>query len=296
MIKLTIVVDDLGAVLDLFTHIRIYSSPTEDGTYESIGYTPLVAGQTGYNFYDADGTATTWYKASYWSTTAESSQSDAVQGSVGTLYHYATYAPEIGYGGEDQKIIRLIRRYIGDQQKLDRVYIDDEDSSCSYIGNDDRTVDMGMRGWPAYIQFTPSSGIPYEKTNLTDPYVQGYRYLTFSGILDSDIAVVDIWFYSSKFSDREIYEAYGDSQIPAGLTADNVTVDHLVLQASIDLMENMTWEDMVDDGAAIRDDNSFYDPSAGLRERDKAIKRLRKQLDALVKQYMFVGMGGVRLD
>lgn len=296
MIKLTIVVDDLGAVLDLFTHIRIYSSSSEDGTYESIGYEQLVAGQTGYNFYDADGTATTWYKASYWSTTAESSTSDPVQGSVGTLYHYATYAPEVGYGGADAEIIRIIRRYIGDQQKLDRVYISDEDSSCTYIQSDGRTVDMGMRGWPAYIQLTPASGIPYEKTTLTDPYVQGYRYLTFSGILDADTAVVDIWFYSSKFSDREIYEAYGDTMIPPMLNSSNVTRDHLVLQASIDLLENMANEDAVDDGAMIRDDASVYDPNPGLKVRDAAIKRLRKQLDALVKQYMFVGAGGVLLD
>jgi len=296
MVKLTIVVDDLETVLSLFTHIRIYYSDEEEGTYTSLDYVPLATGQSAYNYFHDNGTATTWYKASYWSTTLESSLSDPTQGVVGDLFHYPTYPPEVGYDEADNEIIRIIRRYIGDQKKLDRVYIDDEDSSCTYIQTDDRTIDMGMRGWPAYIEFTPASGVVYEKTSLSDPLVQGYRYLTFSGILDSTIDIIDVWFYSSKFSDREIYEAYGDTMIPPMLTSNNVTRDHLVLQASIDLLENMANEDNVDDGASIRDDASVYDPSPGLKERDKAIKRLRKQLDALVKQYMFIGVGGVLID
>ncbi len=58
----------------------------------------------------------------------------------------------------------------------------------------------------------------------------------------------------------------------------------------------MTSEDMVDDGAVIRDDQTLYDPSPGLKERDKTIKRLKKMLDAAVEQYRFYGLEGVLID
>jgi hypothetical protein len=133
---------------------------------------------------------------------------------------------------------------------------------------------------------------------LEDPTVQGYQYLTFSGTLvsGSQTKIIEIWHHTFKFSDRQIYEAYGDTLIPAGLTATSVTQDHLILQAAIDLLENMTSEDMVDDGAVIRDDQTLYDPSPGLSERDKTIKRLQKRLDALVKQYIFYGIEGILID
>lgn len=295
MVKLTIVVDDIAAVIAVFTHIKLYYSDSETGTYIELAYVELVAGQSIYYYTHNDGTVSNWYKSSYWSTVLESGLSNAVQGQYGQLYHYPTYPSEISFDAAYTEIIRIIRRYIGDYQKLERLYIDDDsDTSCIYIQGDDKTIDIGTNGWPVYIE-TTLSGVSVDKNHLTDPVVQGYRYLTFSGTV-GDNDVVDIWFYSSKFSDREIYESYGDTMIPPGLTADTVTRDHLVLQASIDLLENMTSEDMVDDGAVIRDDASVYDPSPGLKERDKSIKRLRRQLDALVKQYIMSGISGVLID
>jgi hypothetical protein len=72
-----------------------------------------------------------------------------------------------------------------------------------------------------------------------------------------------------------------------------------MLQAAIDLLENLTAEDLIDDGAVVRDDMTLYDPSAGLRERDRLINRLRKQLDGLVKECLkssMLGLEGVLID
>ncbi len=111
--------------------------------------------------------------------------------------------------------------------------------------------------------------------------------------------VVNIWYHTFKFSDREVYEAYGDAMIPPLVPANCVSQDHLMLQAAIDLLMNMYAEDVVDDGASIRDDMTLYDPSPGLRERDKLIKQLRKQLDGLVQECIkssMLGLEGILID
>lgn len=301
MIRLSIEVENIDTVSSIFSHIRLYASTEETGDYTSIGFVDLLPGVESYTYDHLTGTEDYWYKSSYWSTSLESSLSDPAQGKAPQLYHWPTYPEEFSFDTEDDETIRRIRRYIGDLPKLERLYLDDPDSICSSIHDDGKTIDMGMKGWPVYIsirQFSDDAETIIEKNTDEDPVIQGYRYLTFSGTLNSGIRddIIDIWFYSFKFSDREVYEAYGDAMIPAGLTSTTVTKDHLVLQAAIDLMENMTWEDMVDDGAQIQDDASMYDPSPGLRERDKAIKRLRGLLDDLVKQYMMNGITGVLID
>jgi hypothetical protein len=290
MIELTIMVDDISTVLSVFTHIRIYTSDSESGTYTHLDYITLAAGQSTYTYTHTAGTESTWYKSSYWSASTESSLSDPVQGTTTSLYHYPTYPDEVEFSTTESTIINRIRRYIGDNKEVKRLYLDG-DEFVSYIKEDNKTVDIEERGWPVYITVND-----IEKTSLYDPTVQGYQYLTFSGTLDSDTDVVNLWYYLFKFSDREVYEAYENAMIPPGLTSSTVTTDCYVLQASIDLLENMTADDMVSDGAIIRDDQSLYDPSPGLRIRDDMINRLRKQLDDLVKQLMFSNITGVLID
>jgi hypothetical protein len=290
MIQLTIYVDDITTVMSVFTHIRLYTSSTEAGTYTHLDYISLVGGQSTYDYTHVAGTSDTWYRSSYWSVSTESSLSDPVQGADAELYHYPTYPTEVSFSTSEQDLIRKIRRLIGDNKSVERMYLDG-DEFISALKEDDKTVDIDDRGWPVYITVND-----VEKTSYQDPVVQGYKYLTFSGTLDSDSDVVAIWYYSFKFSDREVYQAYSDAMIPPGLTSTNVTQDHLILQAAIDLLQNMHAEDAVDDGAVIRDDMSLYDPAPGLRERDNIIKRLQKMLDILVKQYMFSDVSGVLLD
>lgn len=295
MIKLTILVADIDTIIGLFTHIRLYTSDAASGTYTHLAYVALVDGQSTYYYDDVDGTEDTWYKSSYYNINSgiESSLSEAVKGTSAELFHYPTYPSEIDFDSSEKIIIRKIRRLIGDLKDLERIYITSTSDELNYlIQNDDKTVEFnGNRGWPVYISL---DGV--EKTTTSDPIVQGYRLTTFSGTLVDGSYPIDIWYQSFKFSDREIFDAYSDSMMPPGLTADTITQDHLILQASIDLLESMTAEDMVENGARIVDDQTVYDPSIGLRTRADMINRLRKQLDALIKQYMFSNIGGVLVD
>jgi len=294
MIQLTIYVDNISAVMQVFTHIRLYTSSSELSGYVHLDYIVLVAGKSVYEYTHVDGTSDTWYRSSYWSASQESSLSDPVQGAEPELFHYPIYSNELDFSSSEENIIRRIRRYIGDLKGLGRLYIDgsDEYTLSSALQPDEHTIDLGEKGWPVYISLNE-----VEKTFLSDPVVQGYQYLTFSGTLSED-DVIDIWYYTFKFSDREIYEAYGDTMIPPGLTSSNVTQDHLILQASIDLLENMASADIIEDGAVIRDDQTVYDPSPGLAERDRTIKRLKAMLDDLIKQYKYdmSGLAGVLID
>jgi len=294
MIQLTIYVADITTVMATFTHIRLYTSDEEAGTYTHLAYVPLVAGQSTYTYIDATGTSDTWYKSSYWATATESSLSTAVQGSCPELYHYPTYPAEVDFTSAEKVIIRKIRRYIGDFKGVDHLYISDTDYECSTLQDDGQTIDLEKTGWPVYITLNDT-----EKTSLLDPVVQGYQYLTFSGTIGVTDYPIDIWYYTFKFSDRQIYEAYSDAMLPAFVSSTCVTTAHLTLQAAIDLLESLTAEDMIDNGALVRDGLTTYDPSPGLEERNNLLDRLRKQLDGLVQECIksgMLGLGGVLID
>lgn len=304
MIQLTIEVADIVNVMLMYDSIRIYTSDAENGTYTYLDSVSLQAGVSTYTYLHLAGTTDTWYRSSYYNITtlAESSLSNAARGTAPSLYHIATYPAEYDFDSTEEIIIRKIRRLIGDSKGLSRLWIDGSDicadGLCSNVLEDGRTLDLEEKGWPVYISVND-----VEYTTLAEPVVQGYRYLTFSGTLETltsgCVGDVEIWYSTFKFSDREVYEAYGDAMIPPLVPADCVSEDHLMLQASIDLLESLTAEDLVDDGAAIRDDQTLYDPSPGLRERDRLIARLRKQLDLLVKECLksgLLGLEGVLID
>jgi len=295
MIRLTIQVNDIATVIAMYDTLRLYRSDEREGTYVLIGSVALSVGSSTYVYVDVDGTPDNWYKSTYYSTstTNESALSNAAQG-TSTIFHTITYPVEYDFDTSEQLLIRRIRRLIGDLKGLDRLYVDQSTGEyCSNILEDNRTMDLVDRMWPVYIAVDNVSF-----TTLTDPIVQNNQYLTFSGTLVSGTQTkkIEIWYHTFKFSDRQIFESYGDTMIPAGLTSDTVNQDHLVIQAAIDLLQNMYAEDVVDDGAVIRDDQTLYDPSPGLKERDKMIKRLQKRLDDLINQYRFSNLEGVLID
>lgn len=308
MIRVTMIVENIDVIIQLFPYLRLYTADDESGPFTHLAYIALEPGQTTYIYDDVSGTPDTWYATSYYSTSTESELSDPVQGTTPELYHWPVYPEEFEFEWDEQKIIRKIRRLIGDFKSLKRLYINEEtgcipNESCAHIHQDSKTLDLGEKGWPVYVSIQHFSDdaeewITSSKSDPSDPIVQGYQYLTFSGALNSGTRsdIIDVWYYSFTFSDREVYEAYGDSMIPAGLTSSTVTQDHLVLVAAIDLLENLTSDDMINDGAEVRDDNSTYNPSPGLLERDKTIKRLKTRLDELVKQYLMSGITGVLID
>jgi len=295
MIKLTILVSDIDTVIPTFTHIRLYTSDSETGTYTHLAYVLLVAGKSTYYYDHVDGTEDTWYKSSYYNMDSglESSLSDAVQGVSAELYHYPTYPAEIDFDVSEKTIIRKIRRLIGDLKDLERIYMTDTSDELTYlIQNDSKTIELdGNRGWPVYVTL---AGV--EKITTSDPVVQGYRWATFSGTLGDDSYPIDIWYYNFEFSDREIITAYNDAQMPPFITSLTVNQDMLILQSAIDLLESQTANDMIENGAMVRDDQSVYDPTGSFVERSNLINRLRKQLDALVRQYQFSNISGILID
>jgi len=306
MIRLTVQVTDITNVILLYSYIRLYRSDTIDGVYSHLSYIELIPGQSEYVYDDITGTDDYWYKSSYYRDAMfESALSDPARGSSPTLFIGATYPNEVDFDSTQSTIIRRIRRYIGDNKGLSRIYLEDcETDSCNHIHSDNKTIELDEKGWPVYVSLSLlNTDTVYQKTSLDDPTVQGYKYLTFSGTLvNNEVCMydtVDIWYYTFKFSDRELYQAYSDAMIPPNVPSDSVTQDHLVLQASIELLENMTSEDMTEDGALIRDDQSLYDPSPGLRERDKTISRLKKILDDLVNESIrnaITDLTGVLID
>lgn len=297
MIKLTIQVSDISSVMLVYTSIRIYYSDSRDGTYIYLASIPLQSGVSTYFYTHVSGTPDLWYKSSYYNVGegTESSLSQPTQGQA-PIYHIVSYPDEYEFSSVELLIIRKIRRLIGDVAGLSRLYLNGYESSCTYILEDDHTIDLREKGWPVYISVNGQ-----EYTTLEDPIVQGYQYLTFSGALSSGTVndVIEIWYNTFKFSDREVYEAYGDAMIPPLVPSDCVTQDHLILQAAIDLLISLTAADLVDDGAMVRDDQTVYDPSVGLRERDRLIARLQKQLDGLIKECIkssMFGLEGVLID
>lgn len=297
MVKLTIYVEDIASIINLFTHIRIYTSDSESGTYVLLAALALSPGVSTYEYTHITGDSDTWYRSSYYNTvtTTESSLSNAVRGSDPAIFHSPTYPAEYEFAAEEKTIIRKIRRLIGDLLQLSRIY-STEDEFCTYIESDEHTVNLGTKGWPVYVSINNT-----EYTSLDDPLVQGYQYITFSGTLVSggQNPTINIWFYTFQYSDREIYEAYGDAMIPPLVSSDCVTKDHLMLQAAIDLLESTSAYNAFHDGAMIRDDQTIYDPSAGSRERSGLIGRLRKQLDMLVKECIkssLLNVEGVLID
>lgn len=297
MIRLTIEVASISTILLIYDQIHIYISDSESGTYTLLATVSMHTGVSTYYYTDVAGTSSTWYRSTYYNsiTFVESGLSNAVQGTAPTLFHDVTYPEEYEFTDSELVLIRRIRRYIGDFVELKHIY-SDSSFFCTSITDDGHTIDMGQKGWPVYVSIDD-----VEYTLLSNPLVQGYRYLTFSGTLSNGNVnpVIDIWFYAFDYSDLEIYEAYGDAMVPPMVPSTCVTQDHLMLQASIDLLENQAAHYTLSDGAAVKDDQTSYDPSAGLKELNNLINRLRKQLDGLVKECIvnsLLGVNGILID
>lgn len=328
MISLTFTVGDINTVLTVFDTIQIMrytgtgtppSPVTDIGDYITISGTDVINGRIGvsdielsasftqYYFTDPDGEADDWYISRYWRSISPFSASgwaDPILGEPGDIYYDPTYPPEVEYGSEDQQIIDRIRTYIGDPLGLRREYGEDAASS---IHPDGRTYELDEKGWPAYINM---NNVPY--TSTSNPSINGYRYLRFTEYIDVSTTTtrsgsepcdpvydeygVDIWYYTFRHSDREIMDAYDRCPIPPGLTAANVTIEAYVLQTAINLLYQENWEDAIEDGATITDEQSRYDPTAGLRFRDSLLDKLNKKLDNLVKGLILRGITGVLID
>jgi hypothetical protein len=333
MISLTISIDGIDNVLQVFDTVQIRKYlgsdipgyPVTDlvafseytvvsgidtiNSREDVSDVLLSASYSQYYFTDPDGYSSDWYISRYYNSDdgSTSGWSDPVQGDPGDLYYNPQYPPEISYGTTDQLIIDRIRLYIGDPIGLRREY---GEEAISSIHGDGKTYEMDETGWPAYVNM---GGVQFTSTD--NPSVNGYRFLrfkrfiddicyecvTYSGICGEDVIKevangVDIWYYTFRKSDRQIMESYDACPPPPPLTEANATSQAYMLQTSIDLLRSELWEDATEDGAAIKDEGSHYDPEPGLKVRKALLDDLKDKLDDLVKTLMLTGITGVRID
>ena len=317
MINLTITVDDISSVLQVFDRVELKrynlsgvpDTPVNIGDYVDIlgidqisnntdvSYVELLSGYTQYYYTDPDGTSESWYTSRYMNTTTSgaSAWSDSVQGDVGDLFQSIAYPPEISYGTADQMVIDRIRLLTGDPIGLNREFGEEAESS---IHPDGRVYEFDERGWPAFINMYNQ-----QFTTTVNPTVNGYKFLKFQDAIDTTVTTisgvvysVDLWYYTFRHSDREIMEIYDATPAPSPLTSAQATSEIYMLQASYDILSSEAFEIINEDGALIKDEGSTYDSSPGIKARDAALNRLRKQLDDAIKSVRLLGIGGVLID
>lgn len=320
MINLTFTVDNISTVLTVFDTIQIRRYigtgippiPVDILDYTTLSGSDSINNRTGvsdilldsrynqYYFVDPDGTAESWYVSRYFNSSNSSSSAwtDPVLGEPGDIYYDPSYPVEVEYGSADQLIIDRIRLLIGDPIGLNREYGDHAESSIHFDG---RTYELDEKGWPAYVNM---NGVQFTET--TNPSINGYKYLRFTDFIDVPTTVisggrtiqqgVDIWYYTFRWSDREIMEAYNTTPPPTPLNTSNCTAEIYMLQCAYDLLSSETWEDLTEDGARIQDEGSKYDPEPGLKNREAMLKRLKDRLDAAIKAVTLVGITGVLID
>jgi hypothetical protein len=299
MITLNITVDDISTVIQVYDRIRYARATSDTGTFTTVsglGPTILVAGVSSYSEIDDDGTSTNWYKSQYYSTSTsnESSWSDPVLGDAGDLFYNPLFPTELNLGTAQQLVVDRIRTLVGDPIGLRRDYGEEAASSIHF---DNKTYELEQKGWPASVHM---GGTAYNTS--TNPTINGYKYLRFS----SDISVttvtsgieygVDIWYYTFRWSDRQILETYDNTPPPVPLSAANTSSEVFMLACAYDLLSNETWEDNIEDGAVVKDEGSHYDPSPGLKQREEMLKRLKKRLDDAIKASTFLANTGVLID
>jgi len=299
MIKLTFSVDSIDTIIQVYNQIQVQRAFAETGLFTTIsglGPVSLIAGISTYTLNDASGTSSDWYIFRYYSTvtTYASDWSDPVLGEQGDIFYNPLYPDEINYGTAQQLVINRIRRLIGDPVGLRREY---GEEALSSIHDDGKTYQFDEKGWPAAI-FVNNIGY----NTSTDPTVNGYTYLRFNENVSTIATIsgvsygIDMFYYTFRFSNREIMEAYDNCAIPIGLTIDTASQEAYMLQTAIDLLFGESLESSVEDGAIIRDEGSLYDPSPGLAARKALIDKLQKRLDDLIKSSVLSGIFGVRVE
>lgn len=78
MIILAIRVSNIGEVINDFDQIRLYRDVAQDGAFAdpSIGFIQLIANTTDYEYHDADGQQTDWYRASCYNSAPPNDESE----------------------------------------------------------------------------------------------------------------------------------------------------------------------------------------------------------------------------
>jgi hypothetical protein len=311
MIALNIIVDNINDVIQIYNRIEIERADDEafttnvSGLWDlglgNYGYIPLQAGTTYYRAYDSAGQANLhWYHSRYTnpSTSGISGWSPAVQGAAPDLFYDPCFPPEMNLTDTEKDIINEIRFLVGDPLDVNREY---GEEAASSIHPDGKTYELDEKGWPICITM---NGTQYNDS--TNPTINGYRYLIFNDFIDTTQIVcsgtkaieygVDIWYYTFRWSDRQIIEAYNKCPVPPGLTTTTANTQSYIYYTAIRLLGAENWHDAIEDGAEIRDEGTHYNPAPGFTFRAKLLDDLNKKLDDLKKSLMLTGITGVRVD
>jgi hypothetical protein len=310
-IALNVIVDNITDVMLIYNQIIIERADDEIFTTNvsglwnlglgNYGYIPLQAGTTYYRAYDSTGVANLhWYRSYYYnpSTSGLSGPSPAVQGAAPDLFYDPCFPPEMSLTDTEKDLIAEIRLLVGDPLDVNREY---GDEAASSIHPDGKTYELDEKGWPICITM---NGIQYNDS--TNPTINGYKYLIFNEFIDTTKVVcsgtkaieygVDIWYYTFRWSDRQIIEAYNKCPVPPGLTTTTANTQSYLYYTAIRLLGSENWHDAIEDGAEIRDEGTTYNPGPGFTFRAKLLDDLNKKLDELKKTLMLTGITGVRVD
>jgi hypothetical protein len=287
---LTISAPSGAAVGTLFDKIRIFRATGVNGPYNMIAEIDYATPAT---YCDLTSTPQMYYKVQYYnSTTMISSVYSEVAQETGIFSEYtvpettATYPPEIALSDDDREIIESIRVTLGDSGLIERdlFYASDPQSNAACAAQiDPAGCTWELEEWKGWPQRVLLNGI--EKTDINDPQVIGYRYLSFSGTSPCITGSLDVYYNHFRFSDREILMAYDRSSnllVSCGLPVDSVTTEMRIMQASILLLEGEIRE--VSQGAfKIVDGDTTYDNSAMIRSRTEDLSDLKKKMDYIIE-------------
>ena len=192
-----------------------------------------------------------------------------------------TYPVEQSFSPTVSGYIAKIRSLIGDNKGIKRDYID---SCYNDVMGDYYVYILEEKSWPLRVTITTSAGVSTEFTTLSNPVVQDYQYVVFSGAQNQITpgTTLDLWLETFQFSNKEIYDVYSTVDVPGVPTADE-TIEMVLTAAALELAESEFNEFSVQAATRISDGDTLYDPTPAIQARQAGIKRLVDRLEDLTK-------------
>jgi hypothetical protein len=148
-------------------------------------------------------------------------------------------------------------------------------------------------GWPLKISLDSQS-----YTNTSNPSVNGYEFLTFSGVqINTVTGTLDVWYEHFRFSDKDIFKTYSAAEPPPPLTSTTVTEKVLKLVSAMSLLQaelrslaaNTT-------GSFNLQGELSYNPDPVLKARKKDLEDLKDKLEEEIEDIIGNTVTGVRVD
>ncbi len=296
MINLTITVDDISFISSIFTHIEIQRASDYDFS-DAISLDLIVLSSVSTYYYnDVSGNASNWYRFRYINTSTldVSDWSDPVRGEEVDYFVGATYPVEESYSSSQRSIINNIRAYIGDYKIVKREYVSD---CYRDVMGDYYTYVLPNKGWPLKVRLVTSSETR-EYTSKSNPVVQGYRYVTFSGISDriTPNSTLDIWYESFNWSDKELYTRYSATDTVYGISPSRLTEEALIIYCSLNILELELQTFAREAAVRVEDGDTRYNPEPAIRARQLVIDNMKKKLDDILKNLNLNRLEGVLID